>query len=158
MCSVHMLYSTMRRRIKPKGATDMETKYLSTMNLILPISSTGSGRIRIPSQEHLIHRLSCSPLLIFTRVKILSVKMKCFFLRSVLKQKGIRISERLSGMAGSSTYSDFVAATTSLIGKDSLDSLPDFWELWASLIISIGRPGRQGRPWSTTKMIINSNK
>jgi hypothetical protein len=43
-----------------------------------------------------------------------------------LKQKGIRISQRLLGMAGLSTGSDFVAATTSLIGKDSLGSLPDF--------------------------------
>jgi hypothetical protein len=82
------------------------------------------------------------------------------FLRSVLKQKGIRISERLSGMAGSSTDSDFVAATTSLIGKDSLRSFQGcrgLWELWASLMISIGRHGRQ-RPWSATRMIINSNK
>ncbi|KAJ5469741.1 hypothetical protein N7539_009359 [Penicillium diatomitis] len=79
------------------------------------------------------------------------------FLQSALKQKGIRISERLSGMAGSSTDFDFAAVTTSQIGRDSLGSLPDFWEPWASLVISIGRLGRQ-KHWNTTKMIINSNK
>jgi hypothetical protein len=52
---------------------------------------------------------------------------------------------------------DFVAATTSQIGKGSLGSLPDSWKLWESLVISIGRLGKQ-KPCNATKMIINSNK